>query len=189
MGRPKHTTTHCKRGHEFTAENTYMHPGVKYRRACKTCRAERDAKSRLTRVFDKEQRARHYLLNAKRLRKATNTWRAENPEKNLELKRNRRALEEGSVGEFTKEEWFLLCFSVGFRCLCCGKKKKLTADHVVPLSKGGVNWLYNIQPLCKSCNSKKGTRSTDYRESSAYAEEQDQPCRNILNPPLSLAHS
>ena len=30
--------THCKRNHEFTPENTYVHEG---RRACKKCRSER----------------------------------------------------------------------------------------------------------------------------------------------------
>lgn len=29
--------THCKNGHEFTPENTYINPG-KYMRICKTCR-------------------------------------------------------------------------------------------------------------------------------------------------------
>lgn len=52
----------------------------------------------------------------------------------------------------------------GRKCLCCGATKNLSIDHVVPLSKGGVNDISNYQPLCKSCNSKKGTRKTDYRK-------------------------
>lgn len=31
--------THCKRGHEFTPENTYIRPGGRECRACKTLRA------------------------------------------------------------------------------------------------------------------------------------------------------
>jgi len=31
----------------------------------------------------------------------------------------------------------------------------MTIDHVVPLSKGGTNYIWNLQPLCRSCNSKR----------------------------------
>lgn len=51
----------------------------------------------------------------------------------------------------------------GNKCLCCGTEEKITIDHVVPVKKGGVNELSNMQPLCKSCNSRKSTSTTDYR--------------------------
>jgi hypothetical protein len=38
--------THCKHGHEFTAENTYLYKGV---RACRTCRQEASQRYRSTR--------------------------------------------------------------------------------------------------------------------------------------------
>jgi 5-methylcytosine-specific restriction endonuclease McrA len=48
--------------------------------------------------------------------------------------------------------------------LCCGRPDvKLTQDHVVPLARGGSNLIDNIQPLCASCNSSKGTQTIDYR--------------------------
>ena len=40
-------------------------------------------------------------------------------------------------------------------CPCCGKKKKLTEDHIIPIKKNGTDYINNIQPLCQSCNSKK----------------------------------
>lgn len=39
-------------------------------------------------------------------------------------------------------------------------------DHVVPYSRGGGDDLTNLQPLCRTCNTSKGNRSShDYRPS------------------------
>lgn len=54
--------------------------------------------------------------------------------------------------------WFGNC------CLCCGAARRIEADHVVPLSKGGSDDISNIQPLCRSCNAGKATQATDYRD-------------------------
>lgn len=51
----------------------------------------------------------------------------------------------------------------GKRCLCCGNEENMSLDHVIPVIKGGENNVDNLQPLCKSCNSKKGTKIIDYR--------------------------
>jgi 5-methylcytosine-specific restriction protein A len=39
----------------------------------------------------------------------------------------------------------------------CRSTEDLTGDHIVPLSMGGTNTLENVQVLCRSCNSRKGT--------------------------------
>lgn len=39
----------------------------------------------------------------------------------------------------------------------------LTPDHVVPLSRGGTNYIDNIQPLCGPCNSQKHAKTIDFR--------------------------
>ena len=130
-----------------------------------------------------------YLKNKKTIIERIANWRKDNPEKvkkynvnwqrrnpeykkewhhnNLDRKKvawhKRETKKKNNGGSFTLEEWNSLCKDCNYRCLCCGKKRKLTADHVVPVSKGGVSDISNIQPLCKSCNSKKGTNSTDYR--------------------------
>jgi 5-methylcytosine-specific restriction endonuclease McrA len=40
-------------------------------------------------------------------------------------------------------------------CVRCGSIVDLTADHIVPRSRGGTDHLTNIQVLCRSCNSRK----------------------------------
>jgi 5-methylcytosine-specific restriction endonuclease McrA len=52
----------------------------------------------------------------------------------------------------------------GKKCLRCGSDKKISLDHIVPVFNGGANEIENLQPLCKSCNSKKGTNTIDYRK-------------------------
>lgn len=66
-------------------------------------------------------------------------------------------------GKFSKEQWISLCIKYGNKCLCCGEEKSLTPDHVIPISKGGMNIIENIQPLCIECNQRKFTKIIDYR--------------------------
>ena len=44
-------------------------------------------------------------------------------------------------------------------CVQCEKEGRVTAatevDHIRPLALGGTNDAHNLQPLCKSCHSKK----------------------------------
>ena len=94
-------------------------------------------------------------------------WRKNNPEKlRLQAKvfnHRRRARKNGAEGSFTKEEWLELCNQYSNKCLCCGQKVKLTADHVIPICKGWKNDISNIQPLCLSCNHRKWIDIIDYR--------------------------
>lgn len=88
------------------------------------------------------------------------------PEKNAEYFNNRRARVQQAEGSFTSKEWQKLCARYEYTCLRCRRREpeiKLTADHVVPLCKGGTNFIDNIQPLCQSCNSSKHRATIDYR--------------------------
>jgi hypothetical protein len=76
----------------------------------------------------------------------------------------RRVRKMNNGGTFTITEWRSLLSRCGNKCLRCGRSdRKLTADHVVPVSKGGSNYISNIQPLCLSCNSTKHDSIIDYR--------------------------
>lgn len=75
-------------------------------------------------------------------------------------RQNRQRMSEGS---YTIQQWCALCTRYGNRCVCCGETKPLAADHIVPVSKNGTSYISNIQPLCRECNSSKGTLTIDYR--------------------------
>lgn len=70
-------------------------------------------------------------------------------------------------GTYTTAEWHNLCKFYDFHCLMCNHQfpfEKLTVDHIKPVSKGGTSFIFNVQPLCQSCNSRKGTKEIDYRQ-------------------------
>lgn len=49
------------------------------------------------------------------------------------------------------------------KCLKCGCKNNLQLDHIIPISKGGLNRISNLQTLCNRCNSTKRDTYKDYR--------------------------
>ena len=81
--------------------------------------------------------------------------------------RNRTARKKKADGKITAGEWKSLKERYNYNCLCCGRSEPeiiLSLDHVIPLSKGGINTVDNAQPLCISCNSSKGNKTIDYRK-------------------------
>ena len=71
----------------------------------------------------------------------------------------------GAPGGHTFKEWQKLKSQYGFACAACHKGEPsitLTEDHIIPLVKGGSNNIENIQPLCKSCNSRKHTKTIKF---------------------------
>jgi 5-methylcytosine-specific restriction endonuclease McrA len=109
------------------------------------------------------QQLKYRIEHPDKDRSKSSKWSRLNPEKCRVKKNRRRALLAGAKGQYTVEQFTVLCELYGNKCLCCGLSRELTADHVVPLCNGGANSIHNIQPLCLPCNSKKGTRSTDHR--------------------------
>jgi len=91
--------------------------------------------------------------------------RKNNPEKVRADSRKRRVLKMNCEGTHIIGEWELLKKQYGHKCPCCGKLEpeiKLEEDHIIPLIKGGSDYIENIQPLCRSCNAKKHTKIIKY---------------------------
>lgn len=82
-------------------------------------------------------------------------WIEKNPERVAHLKARRYAREKNAEGSHSFEEWNNLKERFNNKCAICGEAKKLTKDHIKPLSLGGTDYIDNIQPLCRNCNSRK----------------------------------
>jgi len=58
--------------------------------------------------------------------------------------------------DLTPRQWRMIQAAYHYRCAYCHRKpRRLTKDHVVPISKGGGHTASNIVPACRSCNAKK----------------------------------
>lgn len=129
---------------------------------CKDCKAK-DYKSWADANLVKRQEKQKRFIEANP--NYGKDWYKKNPAKALAKIHKRRALVGDSIENYTAQEWLELCELYGHICLCCGRNDvPMTVDHVIPLSKGGSNGIHNIQPLCGSCNSKKGIKIIDYRQ-------------------------
>ena len=107
-------------------------------------------------------------------RRATGTYFSACKECNkYEFQHTRRARLLEAGGTFTQKEFNDLLQQYDACPMCNrkwsditlpkGKKVPWTADHIIPVTplpgqKQGTNDISNIQPLCFSCNSKKGNR-------------------------------
>lgn len=58
------------------------------------------------------------------------------------------------------QEWKETMIFFGGACAYCGctpkRNDRLTKDHLVPMSLGGLTVVGNVVPACRSCNSSKG---------------------------------
>lgn len=73
----------------------------------------------------------------------------------------RRALKFGNTPRtrrLTREQWDKILALAKGRCHWCGKTRKPTMDHVIPLSKGGLHAAENIVVSCLACNRRKFTK-------------------------------
>lgn len=120
--------------------------------------------ARNTEILVADQR-RRYAEDPDKYREAARKAHArrmtERPEQYRAWIRARWARERGAEGFCTAADWQRVLDFYGEKCLRCGTVIDLTQDHVIPLARGGTHWPWNLQPLCRGCNSAKGARSED----------------------------
>ena len=159
--------------------------GCSYKESLKKTRIYNDTKGKknireLQKRWMKEQRKNNtdYAIRQRKLKREyakkmgkkemIKKWRHKNIKKILAWNRKRLLEKKGVVGSHGNEEWESIKIYYDFRCVQCGIKEnelkkdwkgtsfdKLTKDHIVPISRGGTDYIWNVQPLCVSCNSSK----------------------------------
>lgn len=93
-------------------------------------------------------------------------WAKNNRDKTRAIWHRYKTRKINAIGKFTASQIEKLkqYYCPDGKCLKCYEVRKLTIDHVVPLSKGGSNCIENIQLLCGNCNSGKcNYHSMDFR--------------------------
>jgi len=101
----------------------------------------------------------------------TRIWRKNNPERKAENVRQRKMLKKSVPTEKYLVSQIIELY--GSNCYICNKKIDLNAtrstgklgwqnglhlDHVIPISRGGIDSIENIRPSHAICNLKKGSR-------------------------------
>lgn len=95
-------------------------------------------------------------------------WRQRNPERarlqsQVAMHRS-NSRRRGLLTTLTVAEWVAVLDRYGRCCVACGSQPaSLAIDCVKPQVFGGSLTVDNVQPLCRSCNSRKGQRTIDYR--------------------------
>jgi len=85
-------------------------------------------------------------------------WGKRNPDKLRSIRRNttrkRKARLVNAEGSHTQKQILELLKKQRYKCMNCGLsvKDSYHVDHIMPLKKGGSNYIKNIQILCPSCN-------------------------------------
>lgn len=101
--------------------------------------------------------------------------------------KNRRDRLRGAIGSYTTDEWRSIVSKQNSRCANCRLKCELTVDHIVPISRGGSNYILNIQGLCGPCNSRKRDNEIPGTQRSIFDRiPGGSPC---LSPPVSQTFS
>lgn len=121
-----------------------------------------------------ERRKARYIANKPTERAQQDKWRSENLEHHRKTcrdwaKRNplsmraivakRRALIRGNGGSYKASDVVnLMQAQHGICNICCSTLDDYHVDHVIPLSRGGINEASNLQLLCPTCNRSKGNK-------------------------------
>ena len=122
-----------------------------------------------------ERNKRYYEANKEKMAEYNKQWR-QSPQGKVaifNINHRRRIKEEQQGSGITKDQWLEMMKFFDFRCAYSGEvlsKKTRSVDHIVPISTGGDNMIWNMVPMTRSLNSSKHDKDMEkwYREQSFY---------------------
>lgn len=107
-----------------------------------------------------QQKKAYRAANREKVLNWMRQWVAKNRAKVRARNAKRRALKMGAPrNDLTPQEWQDIQAAYAHRCVYCGRKTRLTQDHITPLSKGGSHTKSNVVPACRPCNTRKKDRA------------------------------
>ena len=117
-----------------------------------------------------------YLKNNEEIiRSKRKVYLKNNRDKFKLYQQKRRALKLGNGGSYTKEQWLDTLEYFDYKCAYTGEciKHSCHVEHIVPVSKGGTSYIWNLVPSTGSANYSKGNRGMEewYREQEYFCEE------------------
>lgn len=132
---------------------------------CKACKAAYHAHRHATdpgyRAMRNKQSSEHYYKDIEQSRadgRARSNYKYYHDDEFYENERQRRNQRRNAVGEYTTEQWVAALEHFEYQCAYCGETSNLTVEHIVPISKRGTNYIYNLIPACAHCNGSKGAK-------------------------------
>jgi hypothetical protein len=102
---------------------------------------------------------KHYAADPARSHRKCYLWHRTHPDASREIARRRYAAKKsGRIRSLVPADLAQVHCRLdlfGGRCAYCGSAERITIDHVLALSKGGLDESSNLAPACRSCNSSK----------------------------------
>jgi len=141
------------------------------------------ARQRVNRTLNAEAIAAYhrklYIENREEILARNKLWRTSDRGSIANHKRRARIF--ASAGSHSIEEWQAILELFGRRCAHCRGKARgnLQKDHVIPLSRGGSNFAFNLQPLCRTCNLTKFNKIKRGAQHSLFDRLEVESCRSI----------
>ena len=102
------------------------------------------------------RKSREYTKKFPEIRRLAKVkWARKNRLHKSVLNRNWNAKQLGAIGSFTTKEYKDKLDFYNNKCGYCLERNPYTIDHIIPISKGGNNYIDNIMPACLQCNGQK----------------------------------
>ena len=103
---------------------------------------------------------RYRTINKEKVNAGNRAWRIKYPERARKSDSIKKARRYNAPGSFLPQQITELYKKQKGNCVICKSTlhKKFHVDHVMPLARGGTNYIENIQLLCAPCNMSKSDK-------------------------------